>query len=75
MLNKINFFDSHFGYYNENDTVIPMYERDIYKKDAIGLKTLDDLGKLKLVTLAHVHHHQWHSNIAVIIEVLLPHLD
>ncbi|KAK9701745.1 WD40 region of Ge1, enhancer of mRNA-decapping protein [Popillia japonica] len=42
---------SHFGYYNENVTVIDMKDRDIYTKDLIGLKTLDEAKKLDLITV------------------------
>jgi palmitoyl-protein thioesterase len=66
---------SHFGFYNENGDVVPLHQRSIYTDDTIGLKTLDELGKLHLMSFADVRHYAWHLNITVIDQALLPHLD
>lgn len=66
---------SHFGYYDNNDTVIEMRDRSIYKNDSIGLKTLDKQGKLKLITVPGIPHTEWHKNISMIDQFLLPYLD
>lgn len=66
---------SHFGYYDNNDTVIEMHDRSIYKNDSIGLKTLDKQGKLKLITVPGIPHTEWHKNISIIDQFLLPYLD
>lgn len=66
---------SHFGYYNGSDDVIPCRERKIYLEDRIGLRTLDKDGRLKLITVPGVKHYEWHLNIDVVDEVVLPHLD
>ncbi|XP_034178638.1 palmitoyl-protein thioesterase 2 isoform X2 [Osmia lignaria lignaria] len=42
---------SHFAYYDTNETVIEMRDRDIYKDDLIGLKTLDKSDRLTLITI------------------------
>lgn len=66
---------AHFGFYNMNFTVIPMKDRTIYQEDAIGLKSLDEAGKLKIVTVANVKHIDWHLNRTLIEAVVVPHLD
>lgn len=66
---------SHFGFYNEDEVVVPMVERRIYINDDIGLKTLDQTGRLKVLTFPHVHHFAWHMNISVIQEAILPYLN
>uniref|UniRef100_U5ES24 palmitoyl-CoA hydrolase n=1 Tax=Corethrella appendiculata TaxID=1370023 RepID=U5ES24_9DIPT len=66
---------SHFGYFNENDEIVPYKKREIYTEDRIGLKTLDEKGKLKIITVPNVPHYQWHLNIDVINKVILPYLD
>lgn len=66
---------AHFGFYDKNLTVVPMRERRIYQEDAIGLRTLDQTGKLKLVTVPHIKHVAWHLNVTLIDEVVLKNLD
>lgn len=66
---------SHFGYYDNNNTVIDMRDRSIYKDDVIGLKTLDKQAKLKIVTVPGISHTEWHTNISIVDEFLLPYLD
>lgn len=64
---------SHFGYFDEQEDVIPVYERPVF--DAIGLKALNDSGRLAFVTLPGVHHYGWHLNIKVIQDAIIPYLD
>ena len=66
---------AHFGFFDQNDTVVELKERQIYSDDAIGLKVLDKLGKLKLMTFENVKHPDWHINMRIIDEAVLPHLD
>jgi palmitoyl-protein thioesterase len=68
---------AHFEFYDENDKkdVIPLKESQLYKEDSIGLKKLDEDGKLKVVTFKNVHHVEWHINPKIIQEAILPHLD
>lgn len=66
---------SHFGYFNNNEEVVPVYNRTIFLNDSIGLKTLNDSGRLQIVTVPDVHHFDWHLKIHVIQKVVLPYLD
>lgn len=66
---------SHFGYYCDNETVVEMRDRDIYKNDAIGLKTLDKRGKLKIHVVPGIPHFNWHKNASIVDKFLLPYLD
>ncbi|XP_014486305.1 PREDICTED: lysosomal thioesterase PPT2 homolog [Dinoponera quadriceps] len=66
---------SHFGYYDNNETVVEMYNRSIYKDDIIGLRTLDEQGRLKIITVPGISHYEWHNNVSIIDEFLLPFLD
>lgn len=66
---------SHFGYYDVNETVIDMRDRRIYKDDLIGLKTLDESGRLVLITVPNVPHYEWHKNVSIVDDFLLPYLD
>lgn len=66
---------SHFGYYDESGTVVEMYNRSIYKDDTIGLKTLDKQGRLKIITIPGVNHYEWHTNVSIIDQYLVPFLD
>lgn len=69
------FLFSQFGYFNDNGTVINYINRDIYKEDRIGLRTLDKKGKLKIVTVAGIDHFMWHRNMSVCDKYILPYLD
>ncbi|XP_069962748.1 lysosomal thioesterase PPT2 homolog isoform X2 [Bactrocera oleae] len=59
---------SHFGYFNTTLNVIPLHKRPIYIEDAIGLKSLENNGKLIVVIKPFVHHLTWHTNRRVIQE-------
>lgn len=69
------FGDSQFGFYDSNGTVKNFMERDIYKDDKIGLKTLYQKKKLKLVTVPGINHFNWHLNMTVVDNYILPYLD
>lgn len=66
---------SHFGYFDKDNDVIPFHQRGIYINDTIGLKTLEQSGRLKILTIPHVHHFAWHLNLTVIDHAILPYLD
>ncbi|XP_054741467.1 lysosomal thioesterase PPT2 homolog [Anastrepha obliqua] len=66
---------SHFGFFNQTFNTIPLHKRKIYTADTIGLKTLEENGKLIIVIKPFVHHLTWHTNRRVIQEVILPYLD
>lgn len=66
---------AHFGFYDQNLTVIPLRDRPLYTEDVIGLKQLDEENKLELITVPNVIHVAWHINRTLIDEVVVPHLD
>lgn len=66
---------SHFAFYNENETVIPLQQRTIYEQDTLGLKKLDEKGRLHMFSVSGVHHHFWHRNETVLKNYILPWLN
>lgn len=66
---------SHFGYYDTNETVIDMRDRNIYKDDLIGIRTLDESERLTLITVPNIPHDEWHKNVSIVDDILLPYLD
>ncbi|OAD61114.1 Lysosomal thioesterase PPT2 like protein [Eufriesea mexicana] len=66
---------SHFGYYDANETVIDMRDRSIYKDDLIGIRTLDESERLTLITVPNIPHNEWHKNVSIVDDILLPYLD
>ncbi|KAG8229731.1 hypothetical protein J437_LFUL007906 [Ladona fulva] len=66
---------SHFGYYNFSEEVVEMQKRDIYTKDLFGLKTLHESGRLITIVCSGVQHFDWHLNISVIDNHIIPYLD
>ncbi|XP_067865498.1 lysosomal thioesterase PPT2 [Heterodontus francisci] len=56
---------SHFGFYDENETVVDMREQLVYLKDTFGLKSLDSRGAITTFLVNNVHHTEWHSNRTV----------
>ncbi|KAF9811953.1 hypothetical protein SFRURICE_021310 [Spodoptera frugiperda] len=66
---------SQFGYYDANETIIEMKAQDIYVEDRIGLRTLDETGRLHVVTVPGVNHFNWHMNMSIVDDYLLPFLD
>jgi len=55
--------------------VIPFIRRPIFTSDSIGIRTLQEAGKLIIVVKPHVHHLAWHTRRDVIHEVIFPYLD
>lgn len=68
-------FSSQFGYYNSNGTVVDFLERDIYKDDKIGLKMLNQKKRLHVISVPGVNHFQWHINMSIVDNHILPYLD
>ncbi|KAB0793029.1 hypothetical protein PPYR_08236 [Photinus pyralis] len=66
---------SQFGYFNLNETVVKLVDRDIYIEDTIGLRTLDKKGKLILITVPGIDHYMWHINETIVDQYILPYLD
>lgn len=66
---------SHFGYLNSHNEVVPMRQRDIYQKDLIGLRELEKKKKLNIITVPNIQHMEWHMNLKVIRETILPFFD
>ncbi|KPJ11846.1 Lysosomal thioesterase PPT2-like [Papilio machaon] len=71
----INNHINQFGYYDGNETVVEMRNQDIYVEDHIGLKSLDVAGRLHLLTVPGVNHFDWHMNVSIMDDILLPYLD
>ncbi|KAM3962719.1 palmitoyl-protein thioesterase 2 [Aphomia sociella] len=66
---------SQFGYYFGNETVIEMKDQIIYKEDRIGLRTLNESGRLHVITVPGVNHFNWHTNVTIVDDHILPHLS
>lgn len=66
---------SQFGYYDKNDTILELQNRTIYQDDLIGLKFLDEQNKLKIITVPGIPHYEWHKNLSIVDQFLLPYLD
>ncbi|EFX72411.1 hypothetical protein DAPPUDRAFT_308302 [Daphnia pulex] len=64
---------SHFGFFTEDESVENMENRDVYTQDLFGLKSLQN--KTKIYTIDGVYHHEWHQNVSVIDNCIIPHLD
>jgi palmitoyl-protein thioesterase len=69
-----HFHFSHFGYFNENEEVMEMRNREAYVLDRFGLKTLDKKKALTLIELNGVTHKDWHVNETVIDKYIIPFL-
>lgn len=52
-----------------------MKDQTFYKKDLFGLRTLDKAGKVKIYEVPGVYHTDWHHNVSVIKNCILPWLD
>jgi palmitoyl-protein thioesterase len=66
---------SQFGYYDNNETIVEMHDRDEYKNDLIGLKTLDKQKKIIIHTVPGIPHFEWHKNASIVDQFILPYLD
>ncbi|XP_051262680.1 lysosomal thioesterase PPT2 [Dicentrarchus labrax] len=56
---------SHFGFYNNTESIVEMRNQDFYRNDIFGLKTLDARGDMSVCVHSGVKHVQWHSNFTV----------
>uniref|UniRef100_A0A8C5N0Z4 palmitoyl-CoA hydrolase n=1 Tax=Leptobrachium leishanense TaxID=445787 RepID=A0A8C5N0Z4_9ANUR len=56
---------SHFGFFDENETILEMKAQMVYQKDTFGLQTLDYHGAVTTYCVPGVLHTQWHSNETV----------
>ncbi|XP_033732771.1 lysosomal thioesterase PPT2-A-like isoform X2 [Pecten maximus] len=50
---------SHFGFYDGNETVVPMKNQKFYEQDSFGLKTLDTRGDVVTHIVPGVQHTHW----------------
>ncbi|XP_035683878.1 lysosomal thioesterase PPT2-A-like isoform X2 [Branchiostoma floridae] len=56
---------SHFGFYDDNETVVEMKEQEVYQRDYFGLKTMDARGDVTTYEIPGVQHLNWHKNLTV----------
>lgn len=66
---------SQFGCFDKNESVVDMRNQSFYKNDSFGLRTLDSQGKLELITLSGLDHYDWHTNLTVVDNYIIPYLD
>lgn len=52
-----------------------MRDREIYKNGYLGLKELDERGRLNTYQIEGVEHHAWRKNYSVVDNFILPFLD
>lgn len=69
------FFYSQFGCFNSNGSVIVMRDQLFYKNDSFGLLTMDSQKKIDIVTLSGLDHSDWHTNMSVLDNYIIPYLD
>jgi len=63
---------SQFAVYNETEDVVNMEDREEFKSDSFGLKSLWDEGKLTKITVGGISHLNWTRNDSFISEYLVP---
>ncbi|KAM4641992.1 lysosomal thioesterase PPT2 [Discoglossus pictus] len=56
---------SHFGFYDENETILEMKQQMVYQDDCFGLRSLDYRGGITVYSVPGVTHTLWHSNQTV----------
>jgi len=58
------FQTGNWGYYqtNSNTTYQTMKERELYKNDTFGLKSLDEAGNLTVISVSGISHNTWRSS-------------
>eukprot|EP00079_Xenopus_tropicalis_P037814 XP_017951585.1 PREDICTED: lysosomal thioesterase PPT2 isoform X1 [Xenopus tropicalis] len=56
---------SHFGFYDENETVLEMKYQMVYQDDTFGLRSMDYRGAVSVYSVPGVAHTMWHSNQTV----------
>ena len=65
---------SHFGNFDENETVVGLFDQDSYQRDDFGLRTLNERGDLVILEKAKVAHIMWHRDPTVVQYLILPYL-
>ncbi|XP_050726816.1 lysosomal thioesterase PPT2-A-like [Eriocheir sinensis] len=66
---------SHYSFYDSQENIVEMKDQTFYKQDLFGLHTLDKAGKVKIYEVPGVYHTEWHHNVSVIKNCILPWLD
>ncbi|XP_063859497.1 lysosomal thioesterase PPT2-A-like isoform X1 [Scylla paramamosain] len=66
---------SHFGYFDSEENITEMRDQIFYQQDLFGLRTLDKGGRIKIYEIPGVYHTDWHHNVSVIKNCILPWLD
>ncbi|XP_045131007.1 lysosomal thioesterase PPT2-A-like isoform X2 [Portunus trituberculatus] len=66
---------SHFGYFDSEENITEMRDQIFYQQDLFGLHTLDKGGRIKIYEVPGVYHTNWHHNMSVIKNCILPWLD
>ena len=62
------------GSSNESD-IVPMRAQPTYASDAVGLRSLDEAGKVELYVRAGIKHSQWLTDATVVEEAIEPLLN
>ncbi|CAK9002181.1 unnamed protein product [Durusdinium trenchii] len=65
-----------FGFYKSGSAtdILPMEKQELYLKDAFGLRTLHETGRLHLKAVPGVEHGQWLTSEKIFKSHVLPHL-
>ena len=61
-----------WGYWDANKTMLNMTQTEIWKQDTIGLKKLDDAGRLHVQSVKNIRHNDWIRNESIIKQYVLP---
>lgn len=67
--------NSQFAVFDDQERVVPMKKRSVFKDNLFGLQTLHDQDKMVIYTFPEIKHHQWHHNLKIIDNYIIPHLD
>jgi palmitoyl-protein thioesterase len=70
----VSITSSHFGYFDENEEVLEMKDRNVYVLDKFGLKTLDKKKRLTVIEVNGVSHSNWHTNKTILDNYIIPFL-
>ncbi|XP_061165439.1 lysosomal thioesterase PPT2-B-like [Saccostrea echinata] len=65
---------SHFGFYDDKESVVEMKKQQFFMKDDFGLKTLYTKGRVTTFTFPGIRHSQWYTNRTVFNKAILPFL-
>jgi len=61
-----------FGFWDANGTMVNLTDTRIWKEDLIGLRKLDDAGRLHVQSVKGVRHNDWIHNESIIEQYILP---